>query len=130
MPQTTTQLKHVANVMVPVGDQDRAIEFYVDKLGFEKRADIPYGENDSERWIEVAPPGAATSIALTLERDEWAVGRMTGITLITDDIDATHARLRDAGVDVDAEVTRMDGPPPPMLWLRDGDGNQLLIVEG
>lgn len=129
MHKTTTQLKHLATVMVPVGDQDAAVDFYVEKLGFEKRVDIPYGENDSERWIEVAPPGAQTTLALTLPRDEWTAGRTTGVSFLADDIDATHARLRDAGVDVDAEVMRMDGPAPPMFWFRDADRNVFLIVE-
>ena len=51
-------IKQVGTVFVPVIDQDRALEFYLDKLGFEKRSDFPYG--DGSRWIEVAPPGAAT----------------------------------------------------------------------
>lgn len=128
MPQTATRISAVANVMVPVRDQDAAIAFYVDRLGFEKRVDIPYGD-DGERWVEVAPAGAQTSIAFTQERDEWQVGRSTGITLLTADIDALHARLSEAGVDVD-EVTRLEPPVPPMAWLRDADGNTLLVVEG
>ena len=129
MTETTTQIDQMATVMVPVSDQDRAIDFYVEKLGFEKRADIAFGEQGAGRWIEVGLPGAQTTIALTPERGEWVVGRMTGVSLTTGDIDTLHARLRDAGVDVDAEIMRMDGPPPPMFWFRDADGNQLLIVE-
>ena len=53
---------HVGTVIVPVADQDRALEFYVGTLGFEVRLDGEFG--DGQRWIEVAPPGAATSIAL------------------------------------------------------------------
>jgi len=55
----------------------------------------------------------------------------TGITLTTDDIDATHAELRSQGVDVDvdAEVARMGDQVPPMFWFRDPDGNSLLIVQ-
>jgi predicted enzyme related to lactoylglutathione lyase len=49
-------------------------------------------------------------------------------SLTTDDIDATHARLKASGVDVDAEVARMGEPVPPMFWFRDPDGNTLLIV--
>jgi catechol 2,3-dioxygenase-like lactoylglutathione lyase family enzyme len=130
MPETTTHLKQIATVMVPVTDQDRAIDYYVDKLGFEKRADIPFGEDDGERWVEVELPGAETSIALMPERGEWVVGRMTGVSFTSGEIDAAHARLREAGVDVDAEVMRVDGPPPAMFWFRDVDGNQFLIVEG
>jgi catechol-2,3-dioxygenase len=58
----TTRIGQVGTVFVPVADQDRALEFYLDKLGFEKRADFPYGEGS--RWIEVAPPGSEIAIAL------------------------------------------------------------------
>jgi catechol 2,3-dioxygenase-like lactoylglutathione lyase family enzyme len=129
VPATATHLKQLATVMVPVTDQDRVIDYYVEKLGFEKRADIPFGEGDGERWVEVGLPGAETSIALMPERGEWVVGRMTGVSLTSEDIDATHAHLREAGVDADPQVMRVDGPPPPMFWFRDLDGNQLLIVE-
>lgn len=59
---TTTQITDIGTVIVPVSDQESAIEFYVGKLGFEKRLDAPFGQG--ERWIEVAPAGAATTIAL------------------------------------------------------------------
>jgi predicted enzyme related to lactoylglutathione lyase len=55
--------------------------------------------------------------------------RETGISLQTDDIDALHAELKDAGVDVDADIMRMGGPVPPMFWLRDPEGNSLLVVQ-
>ncbi|MDX6717064.1 MAG: hypothetical protein QOH30_3622 [Baekduia sp.] len=122
-----TRVRDVHVVMVPVSDQDRAIEFYVEKLGFELRADIEFG--DADRWVEVSPPGATTGLALTPVREGWDVGRSTGISLATDDADADHAALSEAGVDVDAEVMRMGGPVPPMFFFRDQDGNTLLIVE-
>ena len=53
----------------------------------------------------------------------------TGITLTTDDVDATHARFKDLGVDVDAEVSRMGGPVPPMFWFRDPTGHSLMVVQ-
>ncbi len=61
---TTTNIKvtMVANVIIPVGDQDAMLDFYTEKLGLEKRADVPFGNGD--RWIEVAPAGAETPIAL------------------------------------------------------------------
>jgi catechol 2,3-dioxygenase-like lactoylglutathione lyase family enzyme len=124
---TTTGIAQVATVMVPVSDQDRAIEFYLEKLGFEKRADVPFG--DGNRWVEVAPSGAATSIALVQPREGESAGIEARVALDCSDIDAVHASLRDAGVDVDAEVMRMGGPVPPMFFFRDQDGNRLLIVE-
>jgi catechol 2,3-dioxygenase-like lactoylglutathione lyase family enzyme len=127
--QATTTIKQVGRVMVPVTDQDRAIEFYVEKLGFEKNADIPFGNGD--RWVEVKPAGGETSIALVRppEGQGDRPGIDTHIALDTDDIDATHGDLKSAGVDVDAEVSRMGGPVPPLCWFRDPDGNTLMLVQ-
>jgi catechol 2,3-dioxygenase-like lactoylglutathione lyase family enzyme len=114
--------------MVPVSDQDRALEFYTEKLGLEKRTDEPFG--GGERWVEVAPAGAATSLALVRPREGDETGIDTRIAFSTADIDADHAALRERGVDVDAEVMRMGDPVPPMFFFRDQDGNRLLIVGG
>jgi catechol 2,3-dioxygenase-like lactoylglutathione lyase family enzyme len=127
MPQTRTRISAVGRVMLPVADQDRAIEFYVDTLGFEKRADIPYGDGD--RWVEVAPPGGATAIALVPPRQGESAGGESRIALATEDVDTVHADLRSRGVDTDPEVMRMGDPVPPMFFFRDQDGNNLLIVE-
>ncbi|MDE3069859.1 MAG: VOC family protein [Acidobacteriota bacterium] len=127
MPTTTTALSEISLVCVPATDQDRSIEFYEQKLGFEKRTDIPFG--DRYRWVEVYPSAGATGIALAPPREGDPVGVQTGIVLPTDDIDATHRALAAAGVDVDAAVMRVGDPVPPMFWLRDPDGNSLLIVE-
>jgi catechol 2,3-dioxygenase-like lactoylglutathione lyase family enzyme len=125
---TTTRISQLNTVIVPVADVDRAIEFYVDTLGFEKRADIPFG--GAYRWVEVAPGGAATTIAICPPPEGKAAGnRETGISLQTDAIDALHAELKAAGVDVDAEVSRMGDPVPPMFWFRDPEGNSLMIVQ-
>ena len=112
---------------IPSTDQDRSIEFYVETLGFEKRTDVPFGGD--YRWVEVYPPVGTTGIALAPPREGGPTAVETGISLTTGDIDATHAELRAAGVDVDAEVMRMGEPVPPMFWFRDPDGNTLLIVE-
>jgi catechol 2,3-dioxygenase-like lactoylglutathione lyase family enzyme len=52
------QASKIATVIVPMADQDAAVDFYVGKLGFEKRVDIPFGPGP-DRWIEVGLPGAA-----------------------------------------------------------------------
>src|SRR2546430_2179965 len=112
---TKTGVRKIGNVVIPVSDQDREIEFYVEKLGFEKRADIAFG--NGYRWVEVAPPGADTTIALAPPPEGRPTGsRETGIGLFTDDIDALHAELKAAGVDVDSEVSRMGDPVPPLCW--------------
>jgi hypothetical protein len=69
-------------------------------------------------WIRVAPP-----------QGQEAGGSQTGICLDTSDVDADHAALKAAGVDVDDEVTRWGGAVPPMFWLRDPGGNALIVVE-
>lgn len=124
---SATNVTQVATTMVPVADQDRAIEFYTGKLGFEKRVDVPFGDGD--RWVEVAPPGGATTIALVKPREGESAGIETRVALDTTDVEADHAALRGRGVDVDAEVMRMGGPVPPMFFFRDADGNRLLIIE-
>ena len=126
--ETKTHITQVGRVIVPVTDQDRAIEFYADKLGFEKRMDVLYG--DGERWVEVAPRGAATSVALVLPREGDTAGIDTHVSFATDDADAAHSELQARGVDVDDEVMRMGDPVPPMFFFRDQDGNTFLLVEG
>jgi catechol 2,3-dioxygenase-like lactoylglutathione lyase family enzyme len=121
-------LTQVGRVCVTVADTDRAIDFYVGTLGFEKVVDLPMGE--SMRWVEVALGGTPTTIALAPPPNGTAAGgAQTGIILDTTDVDADHAALKAAGADVDAEVTRWGGPVPPMFWLRDPDGNSLIVVQ-
>ena len=127
---TATRVSRVANVIIPVRDQDAMVDFYTETLGLEKRADVPFGDEVEGRWIEVAPNGAETPIALCPPGPNNEAGaKDTGITLQTDDIDAYHSQLEDRGVDVDAEVSRMGEPVPPLFWLRDPEGNQLMVVE-
>ena len=127
MTSTKTRVEKIATVIIPVGDQDRMIEFYTDKLGLTKRVDIPFG--NGYRWVEVGPDDAETTIALAPPPEGKPTGGVeTGISLHTADVDGYHAELRDSGVDVDAEVSRMGDPVPPMFWLRDPEGNTLLIL--
>jgi catechol 2,3-dioxygenase-like lactoylglutathione lyase family enzyme len=127
MAATATGIGQISLVCVPTPDQDQAIKFY-ESLGFEKRTDIPFGGN--YRWVEVYPPEGTTGIALAPPQPGTEVTPVeTGITLTTRDVDATHASLKSAGVDVDAEVSRMGDPVPPMFWLRDPTGHSLMVVE-
>jgi catechol 2,3-dioxygenase-like lactoylglutathione lyase family enzyme len=144
MPDTPspTRIIQVATVFVPVADQDRALQFYVGKLGFEQRADFTYGEGS--RWVEVAPPRSAIALALVGPTEgEPSGGDVTRCALVTEDIEADHAALRAGGVDVDAVIGRqgtsraglvsgdcvIPDPVPPQLLFRDPDGNRFLIVE-
>jgi predicted enzyme related to lactoylglutathione lyase len=129
MTETTskTRITEVGAVMVPVSDQDRALEFYTEKLGFEMRQDTPYGEGD--RWLEVAPPAAQTVVALVPPREGDPIGVELAFGFNTSDVEADHAALKERGVDVDAEIMRMGGGVPPMFMLRDPDGNTLMVVQ-
>jgi len=115
----------VGGVAVPVGDQARAVRFYVDTLGFEVRLDVPLGEG--ARWVQVAAPEGRIPLALVAAGDAVPVGVDTGITLATADADADHAFLVSSGVDVD-ELVRRPGVPA-MFAFRDQDGNKLKIME-
>jgi catechol 2,3-dioxygenase-like lactoylglutathione lyase family enzyme len=121
-------ISKVGRVCVTVADTDRAIDFYVGTLGFEKVVDEPMGPD--MRWVEVAIPGAQTTIALAPPPPgREAGGSDTGICFDTSDVDGAHAALKGAGANVDDEVTRYGGPVPPMFWLRDPDGNSLIVVQ-
>ncbi|MGH2870037.1 MAG: VOC family protein [Solirubrobacteraceae bacterium] len=137
-----THINQVGAVFVPVIGQERALEFYVEVLGFEKRADFVYG--GAIRWIEVAPPGAANTIALVAPGEGKSVGGdETYCAFATTDIEADHAALRARGVDVDPEVARtgtsrpglvsldavVEDPVPAQFFFRDLDGNRFLIVQ-
>jgi catechol 2,3-dioxygenase-like lactoylglutathione lyase family enzyme len=124
-----TIINRVGRVAVPVTDQDKAIDFYVEKLGFKLVGDTPYGDDSGYRWVEVAPPGGGTTLAIVPPRPGGPVGIETNVILTTAHIDDAHIGLRDRGVDVDPEVSRMGAPVPPLFWFRDQDGNTLLIVE-
>ena len=127
MSSTKTRVNKIHLVVVLVSDQERALAFYTDTLGFEKRADIPFG--DQYRWIEVAPAGAETTIAVVTPPPGKTAGNAeTGIGLETDDIDGYYAQLKAAGVDVDPEISRMGDPVPPLFWFRDPDGNTLMVA--
>ncbi len=120
-----TAINGIRTIGVPVSDQDRALDFYVGTLGFEKRLDADLG--GGRRWIEVAPPGEATTVALVRAHDGLPAGVETGIRFVAADAEAVHADLRASGVDV-GEVLRWPGVPP-MFGFRDADGNGMELVE-
>jgi catechol 2,3-dioxygenase-like lactoylglutathione lyase family enzyme len=118
----------VGRVVIPVRDTDAQIDFYVGTLGFEKVVDAPMGPG--MRWVEVAIPGGETTIGLAPPPEGKPTGNAeTGIILDTTDVDADHAALKAAGVDVDEEISRYGDPVPPMFWLRDPEGNSLIVVQ-
>lgn len=135
-------INNIGPIFVPVADQDKSLAFYINKLGFEKRADFIYGSGI--HWIEVAPQGAVNTLALVPAGE----GRPTFsdaayCAFVTDNIEADHATLRTSGVEVDAEIahkghTRLGlislevtvpDPIPSQFFFRDIDGNRFLLVQ-
>ena len=113
--------------MFTVSDQDTALAFYRDTLGFEVRGDSRFGENDEFRWVEVAPPGSTARLALNPPMFDQPGGGSIGVE--TPDLLAEHARLRAVeGIDVDPEPMQTPGAPL-MFMLRDPDGNHIVVVE-
>jgi catechol 2,3-dioxygenase-like lactoylglutathione lyase family enzyme len=117
-----TTITDIFTVGIPVRDQDEAVTFFVDTLGFEKRLDARV--SDSFRWITVAAPGASTSVALIANSK---TGADTGIRFVVPDAEIEHASMRQRGVKV-GDVLRWPGVPP-MFEFSDPDGNRFEIVE-
>jgi lactoylglutathione lyase len=124
--QTTQMINDVLTIGVPVSDQDRALAFYRDTLGFRTVRDTPLPQLGG-RWIEVAPPSGNVTIALVKARPGVAVGAETGIRFTTADAGAAHAELQARGVEV-GELLRWPGVPP-MFAFRDQDGNGHELVQ-
>ena len=112
----------VISVSVEVKDQDRALAFYTQVLGFELRADFEIGPG--ERWVEVVPPGSDVGVAL-LTRES---GIPIGVRLGTPDADEAHAGLVAAGSAPHNEVLRTNYAPP-MFAFADPDGNAVVYIE-
>jgi catechol 2,3-dioxygenase-like lactoylglutathione lyase family enzyme len=127
MTQSTapTRITEIATILVPVSDQDKALAFYTERLGFKKTMDYTFGET---RWLEVSPGGGTTTLALAPGGRDQQPGIDTGVRLSTDDAKADHAALTAAGIDVD-ELLDWGGGVPPMFSLRDPDGNRLVVVQ-
>jgi catechol 2,3-dioxygenase-like lactoylglutathione lyase family enzyme len=120
-----TTITDVRTIGVTVRDQAKALDFFTDTLGFETRLDAPIGP--STRWIEVAPPGADTSIALNAADTGAEVGADTGIRFTVPDAATEHADLEGRGVAV-GELLRWEDIPP-MFTFDDPDGNRFYVVE-
>jgi catechol 2,3-dioxygenase-like lactoylglutathione lyase family enzyme len=118
-------------VFVPVADQDRALAFYTEALGFTPGTDFRYA--DGARWLEVTAPGERLALSLVESAEP---GIELRFALGTRDVEADHAALGAA-----AEPILREGDPPvrwggatlagipPMFLVRDPDGNSLLIVQ-
>ena len=120
-----TSITDVRTIGVNVSNQDDAITFFVGTLGFQKRLDAPI--SPTIRWVEVAPAGAITSIALNAIDAATGVAADTGIRFTVPDAQAEHTAMRARGVHV-GDILRFDGVPP-MYSFDDPDGNRFYVVE-
>jgi lactoylglutathione lyase len=124
MTTTKTHITGVRTVSIPVEDQDSALRFYTDTLGFTKLRDNP--TPNGGRWIELAPGEETTIVTLEPAAPDQTRG-VISIRFTTDDAEAAHAELQAAGVDTD-EILRWPGVPA-MFAFRDPDGNALSVTE-
>jgi catechol 2,3-dioxygenase-like lactoylglutathione lyase family enzyme len=139
--QRPALINEVGTIFVPVSDQDRAVDFYVQQLGFQKRADFVYG--GGLRWVEVAPSDSGIGLALVSNAEGVArPSAAARCAFATTDIDSIVARLREADIEVEdvgrngtsrpglvsTDVTVSD-PFPPQCCFRDPDGNRFLLVQ-
>ncbi len=124
MTNKTLTFTSLATVAIPVTDQDRSKALF-EQLGFETRLDADLG--GGFRWVELAPPGAATGIALVASGADLPTGVDTGIRLIAPDARTAHADLQALGLTV-GEL--LDWPTAPLMFsFSDPDGNRLYVSE-
>ena len=116
-------ITHVQLLSVPVTDQDRARDFYVDTLGLRLIADTSMGPD--QPWVQVGPAGADTSITLVTWFEQMPAGSLSGLVLQTRDIDGDCEQLRAAGVELTGP---QDAPWGRHAILRDPDGNGLVLA--
>ena len=124
MTAISTHITGIRTVSIPVDDQDAALRFYTEALGFRVLRDNP--TPNGGRWVELAPGG--DNAVVTLEPAAPGLTRgAIGIRFTTDDAEAAHAALLAAGVNAD-EILRWPGVPA-MFAFRDPDGNAFSITE-
>ena len=127
LKQAPTTVSNIGVAMFTVADQDAALAFYTQKLGYELRGDMRFGENGEHRWLEVAPPGSTARLALNPPMGDQPGGGSIGVE--TKDVLGEHARLSAiGGIDLDPEPMSVPGAPL-LFMMRDPDGNNIAVVE-
>jgi len=117
-------IKQIKFVSIPVRDQNRALDFYTDKLGFTIITDQPFDEK--QRWIELRIPKAETRVVLfTPDGEENRIGSFMNMSYTCDDIDKTYEDLKKRGVE-------FEGPPQKQPWgtyamFEDSEGNRFVV---
>jgi predicted enzyme related to lactoylglutathione lyase len=117
-------IKQIKFVSIPVADQNRALDFYTEKLGFTIITDQPF--DDKQRWIELRVPKAETRVVLfTQDDDEKRIGSFMNMSYACDDIEKTYAELTERGV-------KFEGRPSKEPWgtyaiFKDSEGNRFVV---
>jgi catechol 2,3-dioxygenase-like lactoylglutathione lyase family enzyme len=125
---TSTTVSNLGVAMFTVADQDAALAFYTDKLGYEVRSDMRFGPDGSYRWLEVAPPGSTARLALNAPMNSTPGGAAIGVE--TADLAAEHERLSGLdGVEINSDMMSGGEGAPPMFGVSDPDGNWIWVVE-
>ncbi|HEY2673515.1 MAG TPA: VOC family protein [Rugosimonospora sp.] len=116
-------LTHIQLLSVPVADQDRARDFYVDTLGFELLSDNAMGPTG--RWVQVRPKGGQTSITLVTWFDSMPPGSLRGLVIESDDLDSDVEALTARGLTIDGGI--QDAPWGRYVTIEDPDGNGIVL---
>lgn len=117
-------IRAVKFVAIPVRDQDAALAFYTEKLGFKILTDQPF--DGSQRWIELGIGRSETKVVLfTMEAHKGLIGTQSSVTFVTDDVDKTYAELSGRGVIFDQLPEKADWGTAAVF--RDVDGNQFVL---
>jgi predicted enzyme related to lactoylglutathione lyase len=117
-------IKAIKFVSIPVRDQDQAITFYTENLGFQILTDQAF--DDKQRWIELRVPGSETKVVLfTPPGHEDRIGTFSNVTFMTDDIDRTYQELKARGVEFSAPPTKQ--PWGHFAKFQDTEGNQFVL---
>ncbi len=122
-------LTGIQSVSVYVSDVDKALDFYMNKLGFEKHMDAPLGPDTDLRWVTVAPPGSPTELVLVKGYAEWSperVGKFAGFVYNVEDIEGTFAEFKAKGVDIIEEPIKQ--PWGTQGQFKDQDGNSFVVT--
>ena len=125
--QVPTTISTIGVAMFTIADQDAAIAYYTETLGWELRADVAFGDEGGNRWVEVAPPGSATRLALNAPMGGQPGGGGVGVE--TPDIEAEHARVTAIDGVTTGEIIGGEGPVPRMFSIEDPDGNHIWVVQ-
>lgn len=117
-------ITHLKFMSIPVTDQDRALKFYTEKLGFKVATDQPMGPG--KRWIELRLGKAETGLVLfTMDDEEGRIGTAMNCSLACDDVVATYRQYSERGVEFETPPTKQ--PWGTYAIMKDSEGNKFVL---